>query len=174
MRNILVTSALIYANGPLHLGHILEQIQTDIWVRFQKLQGHDCIYICGDDAHGTPIMISAQKQNITPEQLINEVKASHEADSAGFLIDFDNYHSTHSKENQELTNYIYQKLKNNGDIETKIIEQAFDDEAKMFLPDRYIKGTCPRCGAHTEQYRDCHRQKTSNHASFQHCYLLLG
>ena len=108
MRKILATSGLLYANGPLHLGHILEQIQTDIWVRWQKLQGHNCIYVCGDDAHGTPIMISAQKQNITPEQLIAEVKISHEQDSAGFLIDFDNYYTTHSPENRKITNSVYQ------------------------------------------------------------------
>ena len=155
MRKILVTSALIYANGPVHLGHILEQIQTDIWVRWQKLQGNDCLYICGDDAHGTPIMISAQKKNITPEKLIAEVKSSHEKDAAGFLIDFNNYHSTHSEENRELTKEIYKKLLKNNDIETKIIDQAFDDEAQMFLPDRYIKGTCPRCGATDQNGDNC-------------------
>lgn len=153
MRKILVTSALVYANGPVHLGHILEQIQTDIWVRFQKLQGNDCLYISGDDAHGTPIMIGAQKRNISPEQLINETKISHEQDSAGFLIDFDNYYTTHSPENRELTNIIYQCLQKNDDIETKTINQAFDEDAKMFLPDRYIKGTCPCCKAR-DQYGD--------------------
>lgn len=153
MRKILTTSALIYANGPLHLGHILEQIQTDIWVRWQKLQGNECLYICGDDAHGTPIMISAQKQNITPEQLIAKEKISHEQDSAGFLIDFDNYYTTHSEENHEFTNTVYQRLQQNNDISTKVIEQAFDESMNMFLPDRYIKGTCPRCGAH-DQYGD--------------------
>ncbi|MBU0744187.1 MAG: methionine--tRNA ligase [Gammaproteobacteria bacterium] len=155
MRKILATSGLVYANGPLHLGHILEQIQTDIWVRFQKLQGNDCIYICGDDAHGTPIMISAQKQNITPLQLITEMKESHEKDSAGFLIDFDNYYTTHSEENRELTNLIYQRLQENNDIETKVINQAFDDDAKMFLPDRYIKGTCPRCKSPDQNGDNC-------------------
>ncbi|MDR1057125.1 MAG: methionine--tRNA ligase [Coxiellaceae bacterium] len=153
MRKILVTSALAYANGPLHLGHILEQIQTDIWVRFQKLQGNNCIYICGDDAHGTPIMISAQKQNKTPEQLIAEIKIPHEKDSQDFLIDFDNYHTTHSQENREVTNLIYQQLQKNNDIEIRVTQQAFDEDAKMFLPDRYIKGTCPKCGA-KEQYGD--------------------
>ncbi|EKE01009.1 MAG: hypothetical protein ACD_21C00244G0002 [uncultured bacterium] len=155
MRKILTTSALIYANGPLHLGHILEQIQTDIWVRWQKLQGHDCLYICADDAHGTPIMISAQKQNISPEQLITEAKISHEQDSAGFLIDFDNYYTTHSQENREITNSVYESLQQNGDIETKTIEQAFDESANMFLPDRYIKGTCPRCGAKDQNGDNC-------------------
>jgi methionyl-tRNA synthetase len=153
MRKILVTSALVYANGPLHLGHILEQIQTDIWVRFQKLQGHDCLYISGDDAHGTPIMISAQKRNISPEQLITETRISHKKDSADFLINFDNYHTTHSQENRKLTSLIYECLLKNDDIETKTINQAFDEDAKMFLPDRYIKGTCPRCEA-TEQNGD--------------------
>ena len=155
MRKILTTSALLYANGPLHLGHILEQIQTDIWVRWQKLQGHDCIYVCGDDAHGAPIMISAQKQNITPEQLIAEVKISHEQDSAGFLIDFDNYYTTHSPENREITNSVYQRLQQNSDIETKTIQQAFDESANMFLPDRFVKGTCPRCGAHDQHGDNC-------------------
>lgn len=155
MRKILTTSGLLYANGPLHLGHILEQVQTDIWVRWQKLQGYDCTYICGDDAHGTPIMISAQKQNITPEQLITEVKISHEQDSAGFLIGFDNYYTTHSQENREITNMVYQRLKQNDDIETKTIQQAFDENANMFLPDRFIKGTCPRCGAHDQNGDNC-------------------
>ncbi len=155
MRKILITSGLLYANGPLHLGHILEQTQTDIWVRWQKLQGHDCTYICGDDAHGTPIMISAQKQNITPEQLITEVKISHEQDSAGFLIGFDNYYTTHSQENREITNMVYQRLKQNDDIETKTIQQAFDESANMFLPDRFIKGTCPHCGAHDQNGDNC-------------------
>ncbi len=153
MRKILVTSGLLYANGPLHLGHILEQIQTDMWVRFQKLQGHHCLYVCGEDAHGTPIMISAQKQQISPEQLITEMKVSHEQDSTGFLIGFDNYHTTHSPENHELTNLIYERLLKNSDIETRTINQAFDEDAKMFLPDRYIKGTCPHCKA-PEQHGD--------------------
>lgn len=155
MRKILVTSALVYANGPLHLGHILEQIQTDIWVRFQKLQGHDCLYVGGDDAHGTPIMISAKTKGITPEQLIAKTKSSHEKDSADFLISFDNYHTTHSPENHDLTNAVYTKLLKNDDIEVKIIDQAFDEEAKMFLPDRYIKGTCPRCGAQNQNGDNC-------------------
>lgn len=153
MRKILVTSALAYANGPLHLGHILEQIQTDIWVRFQKLRGHDCLYLSGDDAHGTPIMIAAQKNNLTPEELIARSKISHEKDSQGFFIDFSNYHTTHSEENRELTSLIYERLQKNNDIEVKTIDQAFDEEASIFLPDRYVKGTCPRCGLE-EQYGD--------------------
>lgn len=155
MRKILTTSALIYANGPLHLGHILEQIQADIWVRWQKLQGNDCLYLCGDDAHGTPVMISAQQKNIKPEQLISEVKTSHEQDSAGFLIDFDNYHTTHSPENRELVNLVYQRLQQKGSLETKTIQQAFDPTVNMFLPDRYIRGTCPRCGAHGQHGDNC-------------------
>ncbi len=155
MRHIMVTSALVYANGPMHLGHILEQIQTDIWVRFQKMQGNDCLYISGDDAHGTPIMIAAQKASITPEELIAQIKLSHETDAAGFLVDFDNYYTTHSRENHNLTNFIYQQLQKNGDIETKTINQAFDLEAKMFLPDRYIKGTCPKCGTKDQHGDNC-------------------
>jgi len=155
MRKILTTSALIYANGPVHLGHILEQVQTDIWVRWQKLQGNSCLYICGDDAHGTPIMISAQKKGCTPEELISEMKISHKKDADGFLIDFDNYYTTHSEESRELTESIYKKLLKNGDIETKTIEQAFDEEAGIFLPDRYIKGTCPHCGATNQNGDNC-------------------
>jgi len=149
----IVTSALIYANGDLHLGHIAEQIQADIWVRFHKLLGHDYIYICGDDAHGTPIMISAQKAGKSPEEIIFEAKISHEKDSCGFLINFDNYHSTHSKENLDLTTFIYDKLIKNNDIETKIIWQAYDEEIGIFLPDRYIIGTCPKCKS-KDQYGD--------------------
>ena len=155
MRKIITTSGLIYANGPLHLGHMLEQIQTDIWVRWQKLRGNDCLYICGDDAHGTPIMLSAQKQQITPEELIAQMKISHEQDSAGFLIDFANYYTTHSADNQQLTNAVYASLKQNDDIEAKIIEQAFDVSANIFLPDRFIKGACPRCRAADQNGDSC-------------------
>jgi methionyl-tRNA synthetase len=153
MRKILVTSGLPYANGPIHLGHLVEYIQTDIWVRFQKLSGNNCIYICGDDAHGTPIMLSADKQGISPEELIAKIKIAHEADFAGFNIEFDNYYTTHSPENQELASAIYQKLQANNDIETKTIEQAYDPVKNMFLPDRFIKGECPCCGAQ-DQYGD--------------------
>lgn len=153
MRKILVTAALPYANGPVHLGHILEHIQTDIWVRWQKLQGNDCVFVCGDDAHGTPIMLSAKKQGIAPEKLIAEVKQQHEADFAGFNIGFDNYYTTHSEENRELANTIYERLYQNGDIEVKTVEQIFDPVGKMFLPDRFVKGTCPRCHA-PDQYGD--------------------
>lgn len=153
MRKILVTAALPYANAPLHLGHILEHIQTDIWVRWQKLQGNDCIFVCGDDAHGTPIMLAAQKQGITPEELVAKIKESHEADMRGFNIGVDNFYTTHSEENRELATMIYQRLKDNNDIETATVEQAYDPVANMFLPDRFVKGTCPRCKT-PDQYGD--------------------
>jgi methionyl-tRNA synthetase len=153
VRRILVTSALPYANGAIHMGHMVEYIQTDIWVRFQKMRGHQCIYVCADDAHGTPIMLRAQNEGITPQQLIERVKAEHEADFAAFHIGFDNFHSTHSEENRELAEGIYNRLKAGGHITTRTIEQAYDPEKKMFLPDRFLKGTCPRCGAE-DQYGD--------------------
>ncbi|CEA01266.1 methionyl-tRNA synthetase [Pseudomonas saudimassiliensis] len=152
-RQILVTSALPYANGSIHLGHMLEYIQTDIWVRFQKLRGNQCIYVCADDAHGSAIMLRAEKEGITPEQLIANVKAEHTADFADFLVDFDNYHSTHSEENRELSELIYGKLKAAGHINTRSVTQYFDPEKGMFLADRFIKGTCPKCAAE-DQYGD--------------------
>ena len=152
-RNILVTSALPYANGPIHLGHLVEYIQTDIWARFQRLHGHDCIYVCADDAHGTPIMLRARQDGITPEELIAAVQKEHEADFADFLIGFDNYYSTHSEENREIASGIYLRLREDGHIRTETIKQAYDPEADMFLPDRFIKGTCPRCGTE-DQYGD--------------------
>jgi len=153
VRKILITSALPYANGPIHLGHLVEYIQTDIWSRFQKQRGHHCIYVCADDAHGTPIMLRAQSEGITPEQLIARVSAEHQRDFAGFHIVFDQYHSTHSEENRHYASYIYNQLKANNHISRKTIKQAFDPEKNMFLPDRFIKGTCPKCGAH-DQYGD--------------------
>ncbi|QSX32181.1 methionine--tRNA ligase [Shewanella avicenniae] len=152
-RKILVTSALPYANGPIHLGHMLEYIQTDIWQRFQKLRGNECHYICADDAHGTPIMLKAQQLGITPEEMIAQVNTEHQADFAGFNIGFDNYHSTHSDENRELAQGIYLKLRENGYIKTKTISQLFDPEKQMFLPDRFVKGTCPKCKSE-DQYGD--------------------
>ncbi len=152
-RNILVTSALPYANGPIHLGHLVEYIQTDIWARFQRLRGNTCYYVCADDAHGTPIMLRAQQDGISPEQLIAAMQKEHEADFADFLIDFDNYYSTHSDENREFANSIYLTLRDKGHIRTQTIKQAYDPEAKMFLPDRFIKGNCPKCGA-DDQYGD--------------------
>ena len=152
-RNILVTSALPYANGPLHLGHMLEQVQTDIWVRFQRSRGHHCMYVCADDAHGTAIMLTAEAQGITPEQQITNIQAEHERDSAGFLINFDNFHSTHSPENQYWSEEIYKRLKANDHIASREITQAFDPEKQLFLADRFIKGTCPSCKS-ADQYGD--------------------
>ncbi len=152
-RTILVTSALPYANGSIHLGHLVEYIQTDIWVRFQRMRGHHCVYVCADDAHGTPIMLRAQQEDISPETLIARVAEEHQADFAGFLIGFDNYHSTHSDENRVLSELIYQRNLDAGHIVTRTITQAYDPEKEMFLPDRFIKGECPRCGT-PEQYGD--------------------
>ncbi len=152
-RKILVTSALPYANGSLHLGHLLEQVQTDIWVRFQKSRGHDCVYVCADDAHGTAIMLTAEKLGITPEQQIAAMHREHERDSAGFLVGFDNFHTTHSQENRFWCETIYQRLKDNGHIASRSITQAFDPERQLFLADRFIKGTCPRCKT-PDQYGD--------------------
>ena len=134
-RHLLVTSALPYANGSIHLGHLVEYIQTDIWVRFQKMQGHEAIYVCADDAHGTPIMLRAQNEGITPEELITRTDREHRADFAEFHIGFDNYHSTHSAENRELAETIYTRLKQAGHIHSRTIKQAYDPEKQMFLPD---------------------------------------
>ena len=152
-RKMLVTCALPYANGAIHLGHMLEHIQADIWVRFQRMRGHEVHFVCADDAHGTPIMLNAAKQGITPEQLIEKAKTDHVADFKGFNISFDNYHSTHSDENRELTTAMYKKLKENGFIKSRVISQLFDPEKQMFLPDRFVKGTCPKCKAE-DQYGD--------------------
>jgi methionyl-tRNA synthetase len=150
---MLVTSALPYANGAIHLGHLVEYIQTDIWVRFQKMRGHECWYVCADDTHGTPIMLRADKEGITPEQLIARVHREHTRDFAGFHVAFDNYHSTHSEETRFFANDIYGKLKAAGLIEVRPVEQFYDPVKRMFLPDRYIKGECPKCGA-ADQYGD--------------------
>jgi methionyl-tRNA synthetase len=152
-RQIVVTSALPYANGPIHIGHLLEYIQTDIWARYQKLRGHECIYVCADDAHGTPIMLRAQAEGVTPEVLIERMKIEHEQDFSDFAIEFDNYYSTHSDENRYFAELIYTRLRDGGHICTKIISQAYDPKAEMFLPDRFIKGECPNCGA-ADQYGD--------------------
>ncbi len=152
-RDILVTSALPYANGATHLGHMLEHIQTDIWVRFQKQRGNNCIAVCGDDAHGTPIMLKARDAGITPEELIAGVSAERQRDFADFHVVYDKYHSTHSDENRELSSAIYNKLKDGGHITSRTIKQAFDPEQQMFLPDRFIRGECPKCGA-PDQYGD--------------------
>jgi methionyl-tRNA synthetase len=152
-RKILVTSALPYANGAIHLGHMMEAIQTDIWVRLQKLLGHDCVYVCADDAHGTAIMLSAQRQGITPQQLIDKVNAEHQKDYAGFHIQFDNFYSTHTEENRKLSESIYKTIDNNGHIARRHIKQLFDPEQGLFLADRYIIGTCPKCKT-ADQYGD--------------------
>lgn len=152
-RQILVTSALPYANGSIHLGHLVEYIQTDIWVRFQNMRGNKCIYVCADDTHGTPIMLRAQKEGITPEQLIERVHAEHVADFGAFHIKFDQYHSTHSEENRLWSEEIYRRLNKAGLIEKRTIEQLYDPQKNMFLPDRFIKGQCPKCHAQ-DQYGD--------------------
>ena len=152
-RRILVTSALPYANGEIHLGYMLEAIQTDIWVRFQKMMGNECHYVCADDAHGTPIMLKAKEMELEPETLIEQVKIRHQADLDDFHIDFSQYHSTHSEENREISELIYNRLNDSGYIKKRIISQAFDPEKEMFLPDRFIKGECPKCGA-DDQYGD--------------------
>ena len=153
LRRILVTSALPYANGPLHFGHVIEAVQTDVWVRFQRLRGHEAYYCCADDTHGTPIMLKAEQEGVTPEQLIARIQAEHERDYAGFLIRFDRFHSTHSPENKVLVEGFYAKLKAAGHIAVRTIAQAYDAEKGMFLPDRFIKGECPRCGT-ADQYGD--------------------
>lgn len=152
-RKILITSALPYANGPIHLGHLVEYIQTDIWARFQQMRGHQCIYVCADDAHGTPIMLRAQSEGIEPEALIARVSKDHQADFSDFHIGFDNYYTTHSAENRYFAELIYNSLKRQGHIDKRTITQAYDPEKEMFLPDRFIKGTCPKCGAE-DQYGD--------------------
>ncbi len=152
-RKILVTSALPYANGPIHIGHLVEYIQTDIWARFQRLRGHTCHYVCADDAHGTPIMLRAEQEGISPEQLIERVGVEHRKDFSSFAIGFDNYYTTHSPETRSFANAIYYRLQEAGHIRKSIIRQAFDPVKQMFLPDRFIRGECPRCAA-KDQYGD--------------------
>ncbi len=152
-RKILVTSALPYANGSIHLGHLVEYIQTDIWVRFQKMQGNECHYVCADDTHGTPIMLRAEAEGITPKALIERVWQEHKADFDSFHVEFDNYGSTDSVETRDFAYDIYRKLKAAGLIESRSIEQYYDPVKQLFLPDRFIKGECPKCGA-KDQYGD--------------------
>jgi len=152
-RKILVTSALPYANGSIHIGHLVEYIQTDIWVRFQKMRGLQCTYVCADDAHGTPIMLRAQSEGITPEELVARIHKEHQADFADFDVAFDNYYTTHSNENRELAETIYTRLKQNGHISSRVITQLYDPDKEMFLPDRFVKGTCPKCKSE-DQYGD--------------------
>ena len=154
-RDILVTNALPYANGHLHLGHILEHIQSDIWVRFQRLQGNNCTYICGEDAHGTSIMLKAEEQGISPEELIKQVRVSHELDFKAFNISHDNYHTTHSEENRYYSETIFKRLKKEGLIEEKEIEQLYDTKKGLFLSDRYVKGTCPSCESENQYGDNC-------------------
>jgi len=152
-RKIVVTYALPYANGPIHIGHLVGYLQTDTWVRFQKMCGNECLYFCADDTHGTPIMISARTAGITPEQLIERMHTEHKTDFDGFSVEFDNYYSTHSPENKHFSELIFNSLKKVGSITKRTIEQAYCENCKMSLPDRYIRGTCPRCGAE-DQYGD--------------------
>ncbi len=154
-RQIVVTSALPYANGPIHIGHMLEYVQTDIWARFQKLRGHECIYVCADDAHGTPIMLRAQAEGVTPEELIERMHKEHLQDFTDFGVAFDNYYSTHSEENRFFAEYIYTQLREAGHIRRRVISQAYDPKAEMFLPDRFIKGDCPNCGAGGQYGDNC-------------------
>ena len=150
---MLVTSALPYANGSIHMGHMVEHIQTDIWVRFQKMRGHECWAVCADDTHGTPVMLRAQSLGVTPEEMIAKVREEHLKDFQDFYVAYDNYHSTHSEENRDICYEIYHALKANGHIATRTISQLFDPEKQMFLPDRFVKGECPRCGS-ADQYGD--------------------
>ena len=162
-RKMLVTSALPYANGPIHIGHMVEYIQTDIWVRFQKMRGNDCLYCCADDTHGTPIMIRARQEGIKPEELIAKMHTEHTRDFAGFDVVFDNFYTTHSEENRDCSETIYNRLNETGHIVSRDVEQAYCEKDKMFLPDRFIRGTCPRCSA-LDQYGDscemCHATYT--------------
>jgi methionyl-tRNA synthetase len=152
-RRILVTSALPYASGPIHIGHLVEYVQTDIWVRFQRLMGHDCLYVCATDAHGTPTMLLARKEGISPEALVERFRIEHHRDLSRFLVDFDNFYTTHSDENQKLVEDIYNRLDSKGLIIKKTIQQAYDEQAGMFLPDRFVRGTCPHC-SEPDQYGD--------------------
>ena len=154
-RKILATSALPYANGPIHLGHLVEYIQTDIWTRFQRLRGHEAYYVCAEDTHGTPIMLKARDEGLTPESLIEKIGNEHRRDFADFNIAFDNYYTTHSEENQHFSEFIFEQLKTKGHIATRTITQAYDPVEKMFLPDRFIRGTCPRCGAEDQNGDNC-------------------
>ncbi|HBE04261.1 MAG: methionine--tRNA ligase [Spirochaetes bacterium GWF1_41_5] len=173
-RKILVTAALPYANGDIHLGHLVEYLQADFWVRFQKMRGHDCRYVCADDTHGTPVMINARKCGLTPEQLIAEYQAKHTADLSGFEINFDNFYTTHSEENRKLAEEFFGKMKAGGYITEKSLAQNYCPQDKMFLPDRFVKGECPRCHA-LEQYGDsceqCGATYTSDELVNPHCSL---
>ena len=153
MRRILVTHALPYANGSLHLGHTIEAVQTDIWVRFQRLRGHDCLFVCAEDSHGTPLMIRAQQQGQSAEQLIADMAAEHQRDYRDLLVAHDQFHSTHSAESRRFTLELYTRLRDAGFIASRAVRQAYDEQAQMFLPDRYLRGTCPICKS-SDQYGD--------------------
>src|SRR3990167_1682206 len=152
-RTILITTALTYANGEIHLGHLLEAIQADIWKRFQMMRGNTCYFISGSDAHGAPIMLAAEKNNLSPEVMVETIRQDHINDYKKFHIDFDNYDTTHSAANHTLSIAIYERLKKNGDIKTKTVTQLFDPEKNLFLADRFVRGECPKCGA-KDQYGD--------------------
>ena len=154
-RKIIATSALPYANGPIHLGHLLEQLQTDFWVRFQKMRGHHCLNICADDTHGTPIMIRAQKEGITPEELIAHSQTEHLKDFTDFQIEFDKYSSTHTPTTQELVNQVFSTMETKGHLKTQTIKQTFCTHDNMFLPDRFVKGTCPHCQSENQYGDSC-------------------
>lgn len=154
-RKILVTSALPYANGSIHLGHLLEHIQTDIWARFQRLRGHECYSVCADDAHGTPVMLKAQELGITPQEMVRQTQAEHQQDLVDFMVSYDNYHNTDSEENKALCEQVYLKARERGFISQRTISQLFDPEKNMFLPDRFVKGTCPKCGAEDQNGDSC-------------------
>ena len=155
MRRILVTSALPYANGAIHLGHLFEHVQTDIWVRFQRMMGNECIYVCADDAHGTATMLLAEREGVTSEALIERLRGEHEADFKRFHISHDNYHSTHSPENEHYSSLIYTRLAERGYTFTREVEQLYDPERGLFLADRQVRGTCPRCGAEDQPGDNC-------------------
>ena len=161
-RKILVTSALPYANGPIHMGHMVEYLQTDIWVRFQKLRGHDCTYVCASDSHGTPIMLKARELGVTPKALTEEISADFVRDFSDFGVEFDNYHSTHSKENEQLVGEIYNRLRETDEIYTRTIEQSYDEKEGIFLPDRFVRGTCPRCKSDDQPGDACEVCGTTN------------
>lgn len=167
-RKILVTAALPYANGEIHIGHLVEYIQADIWSRFQKMRGHECIYLCADDTHGTPIMISARKQNITPEKLIEDCHQRHQKDFKEFEVEFDTYHTTNSEENRETVTEIFQTIESKGLVTTKPVSQPYCEHDKMFLPDRFVTGTCPKCQAEN-QYGDSCDVCSATYSPPQHC-----
>ena len=154
-RKILVTHALPYANGPIHLGHLVESVQTDLWVRLQKMRGHECIFVCADDTHGTPVMLRAEREGKTPEELIEGFEREHRRDYADFSIDFDHFHSTHSPENRFFAEQIYRRVERDGHIERRCVRQFFDPERQIFLADRFVKGTCPRCSAPDQNGDNC-------------------